>query len=66
MLAVKSQESRMTFALVVERKGLVDYKTRRLVADLDWSGTAQMSVQVRSGTIDSRSQACCPKINAHG
>ena len=38
MLAVKSQESRMTFALVVERKGLVDYKTRRLVADLDWSG----------------------------
>ena len=36
MLAVKSHESRMTFAHVVERKGPVDSTTRRLVADLDW------------------------------
>ena len=32
MLAVKSHESRMTFAHVV------DSTTRRLVADLDWLG----------------------------
>ena len=38
MLAVKSHESRMTFAHVVERKGPVDSTTRRLVADLDWLG----------------------------
>ena len=36
MLAVKSHESRMTFAHIVERKGLVDSTTRRFVADLDW------------------------------
>ena len=35
MMAVKSHESRMTFAPVVERKGLVDSTVRRLVADLD-------------------------------
>ena len=38
MLAVRSHESRMTFAHVVERKGPVDSTTRRLVADLDWLG----------------------------
>ena len=36
MLAVQSRESLMTFAHVVERKVLVDFTTRRLVADLDW------------------------------
>ena len=36
MLAVKSHESRMTFAHVVERKGPVDSTVRRLIADLDW------------------------------
>ena len=36
MLALKSHESWMTFAHVVERKGHVDFTTRRLVADLDW------------------------------
>ena len=38
MLEVKSHESRMTFAHVVERKGSVDSTVRRLVADLDWLG----------------------------
>ena len=38
MLAVKSHESRMTFAHVMERKGPVDSTTRRLVPDLDWLG----------------------------
>ena len=42
MLAVKSHESRMTFAHVVERKGLVDSTTRRLVADLDWLGLRRL------------------------
>ena len=37
-LAVKSHESQMTFAHVLERKGPVDSTTRRLVADLDWLG----------------------------
>ena len=41
MLAVTSHESRMTLAHVVERKGLVDSTTRRLVADLDWMGLRQ-------------------------
>ena len=36
MSAVKSHESRMTFAHVVERKGPLDSTVRRLVADLDW------------------------------
>ena len=36
MLGMKSHESRMTFAHVVERKRPVDSTTRRLVADLDW------------------------------
>ena len=36
MLAVKSHESRMTFAHVVERKGPVDSMVRRLVANLVW------------------------------
>ena len=44
MLAVKSHESRMTFAHVVERKGPVDFTVRRLVADLDQFRTAK-SVQ---------------------
>ena len=42
MLAVKSHESRMTFAHVVERKGPVDSTTRRLVADLDWLGLRRL------------------------
>ena len=42
MLPVKSHESRMTFAHVVERKGLVDSTTRRLVADLDWLGLRRL------------------------
>ena len=42
MLAVKSHESRMTFAHVVERKGAVDSTTRRLVADLDWLGLRRL------------------------
>ena len=42
MLAVKSHESRMTFAHVVERKGPVDSTTRRLVADLEWLGLRRM------------------------
>ena len=49
MLAVKSHQSRMTFAHVVERKGLVDSATRRLVADLDWSGLRRL---VSNGTIE--------------
>ena len=36
MLAVKSHEFRTTCSHVVERQGLVDSTTRRLVADLDW------------------------------
>ena len=32
----------MTFAHVVERKGLVDSTTRRLVADLDWLGLRRL------------------------
>ena len=32
----------MTFAHVVERKGPVDSTTRRLVADLDWSGLRRL------------------------
>ena len=43
MLAVKSHESRMTFAHVVERKGLVDSTTRRLVANLDWLGLRRLA-----------------------
>ena len=42
MSAVKSHESRMTFAHVVERKGPVDSTTRRLVADLDWLGLRRL------------------------
>ena len=42
MLAVKSHESRMTFAHVVERKGPVDSTTRRFVADLDWLGLRRL------------------------
>ena len=42
MLAVKSHESRMTFAHVVERKGLVDSTVRRLVADMDWLGLRRL------------------------
>ena len=42
MLAVKSHESRMTFAHVVERKGPVDCIVRRLVADLDWLGLRRL------------------------
>ena len=42
MLAVKSHEPRMTFAHVVERKGLEDSTTRRLVADLDWLGLRRL------------------------
>ena len=45
MLAVKSHESRMTFAHVVERRGPVDSATRRLVADLDWLGLRRMAVK---------------------
>ena len=41
-LAVKSHESRMTFAHVVERKGPVDSTVRRLVADLDWLGLRRL------------------------
>ena len=41
-LAVKSHESRMTFAHDVERKGLVDSTTRRLVADLGWLGLRRL------------------------
>ena len=42
MLALKSHESRMTLAHVVERKGPVDSTTRRLVADLDWLGLRRL------------------------
>ena len=42
MLEVKSHESRVTFAHVVERKGPVDSTTRRLVADLDWLGLRKL------------------------
>ena len=42
MLTVKSHDSRMTFAPVVERKGPVDSTTRRLVADLDWLGLRRL------------------------
>ena len=42
MLAVKSHESRMTFAHVVERKEPVDSTVRRLVADLDWLGLRKL------------------------
>ena len=42
MLAMKSRESRMTFAHVVEWKGRVDSTTRRLVADLDWLGLRRL------------------------
>ena len=42
MLAVKSHESRMTSAHVVESKGPVDSTTRRLVADLDWLGLRRL------------------------
>ena len=38
MLAVRSHESRITFAQVMERKGHVDPTTRRLLADLDCVG----------------------------
>ena len=65
MLAVKSHESRKTFAHVVERKGPVDSATRRLVADLRLVGNAEISVQIRSGTSDPRSQAGCSRIDAH-
>ena len=56
ILAVKSHESRMMFAHVVERKGPVDSMTRRLVADLDWLG-------LRTG--DSGSQAGVSRVDAH-
>ena len=69
-VAVKSHESRMTFAQVVERKGPVDVSTRRLVADfdLDWLEIAEIGVQIRLGANDSRSQAGlfenqCPQSN---
>ena len=42
MSAVKSHESRMAFAHVVERKGPVDSTVRRLVADLDWLGLRRL------------------------
>ena len=42
MSAVKSHESRMTFAHVVERKGPVDSTTRRLVVDLNWLGVQRL------------------------
>ena len=42
MLAVKSHESRMTFAHVVERKGPVDSTTRRHNADLDRLGLRRL------------------------
>ena len=49
MLAVKSHESRMTFAHVVERTGLVDSTPRRLVADLNWLGLRRLVFnQIRS------------------
>ena len=38
MSAVKSHESRMTFAHVVVWKGFVDSATRRLAAALNWLG----------------------------
>ena len=69
MLAVKSHESRMTFAQVVERKGPVDVSTRRLVADfdLDWLEITEIGVQIRSGANDSRSSRLfenqCPQLN---
>ena len=42
MLAVKSLESRMTLAHVVERKGPQHSTTRRLVADLDRLGLRRL------------------------
>ena len=64
LLAVKSHESRMTFAHVVEWKRPVDSDTTtccrsRLV------GSAEISVQIRPGASDSRSQAGCSRIDAH-
>ena len=44
MSAVKPHESRMTLAHVVERKGPVDFTTRRLVADLDGLGLRRLVV----------------------
>ena len=61
MLAVKSHESRMTFARVVERKGPVDSTCcrSRLV------GIAKIGVQIRSRTGDSGSQAGGLRVDAH-
>ena len=69
MLAATSHESRMTFASVVGRKGPVDPTTRRLVADLDWLGLRMLVFKLDQESAilvrDSRSQACCSRINAH-
>ena len=69
MLAVKSHESRMTFAHVVERKGLVDSTTRRLVVDLDWLGWdcedwCSNQVKNRRFWLSSRRfESRCPQLN---
>ena len=58
MLTVKSHESQVTFAHVVERKGLVDSTTRRLVTDLDWLGLRRLVFK-----SDSRFESRCPQLN---
>ena len=66
MLAVKYHESLMTFAHVVERKGLVDSTTRRLVADLDWLGLRRCSNQIKNRRFwlsSRRFESRCPQLN---
>ena len=57
MLAVKSHESRMTFAHVVERWGPVDSTTRRHVADLDCLGLRRLVFK------SDREPSRCPQLN---
>ena len=65
MLAVKSHESRMTFAQVVERKG-PQSTTRRLVADLDWLGLRRLVFEShQEPTVVALSMLCenhCPQL----
>ena len=52
------REEKCAFAHVVERKGPVDFTTRRLVVAI-----VEIGVQVGSETSDSRSQTCsCPPL----
>ena len=64
MLAVKSHESRMTFAHVVERKGPVDSTTPTTCCRSRLVGIAKIGVQIRSRTGDSGSQTGGSRVDA--